>query len=184
MRNWFMLVLLISNSAATAADFSVLQPQQSSLAFISTQMGVPVEGEFKKFNARLVIDPNKPETGSAQIDIDLASIDVGNAEAHAEVVGPSWFDTAKYPRASFVSSKVTRIAAAHYEVAGKMTIRNVTREIKAPFTLEQRSDALIISGLFPLKRLDYGIGSGIWGDTDTVADEVQIRFRFTVAKKK
>ena len=87
MRNWFMLALLVSVSATTAADFSVLQPQQSSLAFISTQMGVPVEGEFKKFNARLVIDPNKPETGSAQIDIDLASIDVGNAEAHAEVVG-------------------------------------------------------------------------------------------------
>lgn len=184
MKTWLMLALLISSSAASAADFSVLQPQQSNLVFVSTQMGVPVEGEFKKFNARLLIDPGKPETGTAQIDIDLASIDVGNAEAHAEVIGPSWFDTAKYPRASFSSSKVTRIAAARYEVAGKMTIRNVTREIKAPFTLEQKSDVLIITGMFPLKRLDYGIGSGIWGDTDTVADEVQIRFRFTVAKKK
>lgn len=64
-----------------------------------------------------------------------------------------------------------------------MSIKGKTRDVKAPFTLQQNADTLIIEGLFPLKRLDYGIGSGVWGDTDTVADEVQIRFRFTVAKK-
>lgn len=37
--------------------------------------------------------------------------------------------------------------------------------------------------MFPIKRLDYGIGSGVWSDTDTVANEVQIRFHFAAAKK-
>ena len=55
--------------------------------------------------------------------------------------------------------------------------------IFAAFPLKQNADTLIIDGMFPLKRLDYGIGSGVWSDTGTVADEVQIRFHFAVAKK-
>jgi len=184
MRSLLLLALAIGASLATAADFTVLRPQQSSLAFVSKQMGVPVEGEFNKFDASLAIDPAKPESGTARIDIDVSSIDVGSQDAYTEVIGSSWFDTAKYPKASFVSSKVTRVAPGRYEVAGKMTIRNVTRDVKAPFTMEQKNDTLLIDGTFPINRLDYGIGSGIWGDTDTVANEVQIRFRFTVANKK
>lgn len=184
MRSLFLLALLLGAPLAVAADFSVLRPQQSSLAFVSKQMGVPVEGNFKKFDASLAIDPAKPEGGTARIDIDVTSIDVGSQDAYTEVMGASWFDSAKYPHASFVSSNVTRLAAGRYEVAGKMTIRNVTRDVKAPFTLEQKADLLVIDGTFPINRLDYGIGSGIWGDTDTVANEVQIHFRFTVANKK
>ncbi len=178
----FLLALALSS--AHAAEFSVLRPQQSNVTFISKQMGVPIDGTFNKFKASIAVDPAKPEQGKARIDIDIASIDVGSTEAYEEVTGPSWFDTAKYPNASFVSSKVSRTAAGRYEVAGKMTIRNVTREVKAPFTLEQQGDALVIDGTFPLKRLDYGIGSGMWSDTDTVADEVQIHFRFSLTNKK
>jgi polyisoprenoid-binding protein YceI len=178
----FLLALALGSAHAT--EFSVLRPQQSNVTFISKQMGVPIDGTFNKFNASLAVDPAKPEQGTARIEIDIASIDVGSTEAYAEVTGPSWFDTAKYPKASFVSSKVTRTAAGRYEVAGKMTIRNVTREVKAPFTLEQQGGVLVIDGTFPLKRLDYGIGSGMWSDTDTVADEVQVHFRFSLTNKK
>ena len=183
MRSLFLLALMFALPAAQAAEFAVLRPQQSSLVFVSRQMGVEVEGEFKRFKAVIAVDPARPENGKARIDIDIASIDVGGTEAYDEVTGKSWFDTASYPVASFVSGKVTRIAPGRYEVAGKMTIRNVTREITAPFTLQQKADVLVIDGVFPLKRLEYGIGSGIWRDTDTVADEVQVRFHLTVAAK-
>ncbi len=177
-------LLLTTVTLAGAADFTVFRPQQSNITFVSRQMGVPVDGSFKRFSASFAVDPAKPEQGRANIDIDLASIDVGSTEAYEEVIGSSWFDTARYPKASFVSSRVTRMTPGHYEVTGKMTIRNVTRELKASFTLDQRADTLVIDGMFPLKRLDYSIGSGEWGDTDTVADEVQIHFHFLVATKK
>lgn len=184
MRAILILALALFSHSVLAADFTVLRPQQSNVIFVSRQMGVPVEGSFKKFNALIAIDPAKLENGKAQIDIDLASIDVGSTEAYDEVIGTSWFDTAKYPNANFISSNVTRTAPGQFEVTGKMTIRNISREVKAPFTLEQKADTLVIDGIFPLKRLDYGIGSGMWSDTDTVADEVQIRFRLTVTNKK
>jgi len=182
MKNWIALLLLCIASPTIAAEFSVLRPQQSSVSFVSKQMGVPVEGSFRKFSANIRVDPAKPEQGRARIDIDLTSIDTGNDDANQEVAGRAWFDSKKYPTASFVSNQVKALGKGRYEVLGDMTIKGKTLKVRAPFTLEQKTGALIVVGNFPLKRLDYGIGSGIWGDTEVVADEVQLDFRFTLAQ--
>ncbi|BBI99066.1 polyisoprenoid-binding protein [Ferrigenium kumadai] len=176
-------LLLCTASLATAGEFTELDPRQSSISFVSKQMGVPVEGTFGKFTARVAVDPAKPETGTARIDIDLASIDTGNDDANEEVKGKAWFDIRNHPTAGFISSRVDNVGNGRYEVLGQMTIKGKTMSIRAPFTLTQQAGTLLIEGMFPLRRLDYGIGSGIWSDTDTVADEVQIRFRFTLTKK-
>lgn len=183
MKHLLIAPLLLAAPLASAAEFTVLRPQQSSVTFVSKQMGVPVEGSFRKFTARIAIDPARPEAGKAHIDIDLAGIDTGSAEADAEVAGKAWFDTKNHPVASFVSTGVRQTTKGSYEALGKMTIKGKTLDIRAPFTLRQSAGTLVIDGLFPIRRLDYGIGSGIWGDPDTVADEVQIRFRFTVSSK-
>lgn len=182
MKNWIALLLLCIASPAIAADFAVLRPQQSSVVFVSKQMGVPVEVSFRKFSANIRVDPAKAEQGKARIDIDLTSIDTGNDDANQEAAGKAWFDSKKYPTASFVSSQVKALGKGRYEVLGDMTIKGKTQKIRAPFTLEQKAGALVVAGSFPLKRLDYGIGSGIWGDTEVVADEVQLDFRFTLAQ--
>ncbi|MCR4298570.1 MAG: YceI family protein [Gallionella sp.] len=183
MKHWLTVALLLTASPASGAEFTVLHPQQSSITFVSTQMGVPVEGSFRKFTARIAVDPARPEAGTARIDIDLASIDTGIAEADEEVAGKKWFDTRNHPVASFVSSSVKQSDQGRYTASGKMTIKGKSLDVNAPFTLKQNTDTLTIDGMFPLKRLDYGIGTGIWSDTEVVADEVRIRFHFTVAKK-
>jgi len=177
-----LVASLLTALPASGAEFTVLHPQQSSITFVSTQMGVPVEGSFRKFTARIAVDPARPETGTARIDIDLASIDTGIVEADEEVAGKKWFDTQNHPIASFTSSGVGQSGKGRYEALGKLTIKGKSLGIKAPFTLKQNADTLVIDGVFPLKRLDYGIGTGIWSDTDTVADEVRIRFHFTLTK--
>jgi polyisoprenoid-binding protein YceI len=176
--------LLFAASLATAAEYTVLLPQQSSIAFVSKQMNVPVDGSFKKFTVQITVDPAKPESGKAHIEIDLASIDTGNAEADEEVAGKAWFDTKNYPVASFTSGGIVNTGKGQYQVAGKMTIKGKTVDIKAPITLRQAGSTLVIEGAFPIRRLDFNIGSGIWSDTSVVADEVQIKFSLTVATKK
>ena len=174
--------LLLAALPASGAEFTVLRPQQSSITFVSKQMGVPVEGSFRKFSARIAVDPAKPEGGTARIDIDLASIDTGMAEADAEVAGKAWFDTKNHPVASFVSGSVKPFGQGRYTASGKLSIKGKSLDVNAPFTLKQNADTLVIDGVFPLKRLDYGIGTGIWSDTEVVADEVRIHFHFTLTK--
>jgi len=184
MKRFLLIPLLLIALPASGTEFNVLLPQQSSITFVSRQMGVPVEGSFKKFAAQIAVNPAKPEAGTARIDIELASIDTGSAEADEEVAGKAWFDTKNHPTASFISGSISSLGKGRYEVLGKMTLKGKTLDIKAPFTLKQDADTLVLDGQFPLKRLDYGIGSGVWSDTSVVADEVQIRFRFVVAVKK
>lgn len=161
---------------ANATDYSNVQLDKSSITFVSKQMSVPVEGVFKKFSAHMRINPAKPEAGMAHIEIDLASIDAGSAEANDEVKGKSWFSVAEYPKAEFVSSAVKSLGGGKFEAAGKMTIKGKTLEVRAPFMLKEDKGGVNIDGVFTLKRLDFGIGSGLWSDTSVVADEVQIKF--------
>ncbi len=175
--------LLFLCTLANAAEFKVLRPQQSGVTFVSRQMGVPVEGTFNKFTANIVLDPAKPEQGKARIDIDLASIDTGNTEVNMEVVGKDWFDAKTYPTAGFVSTAVKPLGQGRYAAQGQLTLKGKTQDTQAIFTMEQQADLLTLAGSFTLKRLVYGIGSGIWSDTDTVADEVQVRFRFAITRQ-
>ncbi len=106
MRYLLIVPLLFCASPVLGAEFTVLRPQQSSITFVSKQMGVPVEGNFRKFAARIAVDPARLEAGTAHIDIELASIDTGNTEVDTEVAGKAWFDTKNHPVASFVSGGV------------------------------------------------------------------------------
>jgi len=180
MKALFTAIFLLLAGNTHAADYSKVQPGQSSIKFVSRQMGVPVEGVFKKFSAHVRIDPVRPEKAAAHIEIELASIDAGSAEANEEVMGKNWFDVTAFPKAEFVSGPVKALGAGKYEASGKMSIKGKTMEMRAPFTLKEEKGALNIDGIFTLKRLDFGIGSGLWSDTSVVADEVQIKFHFVV----
>lgn len=178
----FALAALLGGLALTplagAAEFNAVQADKSSLGFVYKQMGVPVEGRFRKFAARISFDPAKPTAARAALDVDLAGIDAGSAEANDEVAGKAWFDAKNHPQARFVSSAVKALGGNRYEVAGTMTIKGRSREISAPFTLTPQGNNALLEGSFVLKRADFAIGEGMWADFGTVANEIQITFRF------
>ncbi len=170
-------VLAAFPASALATEYKAVLPERSAITFVSRQMNVPVEGKFGKFNASLSFDPARPEASRAQIEVALASIDAGSAEANDEVKSKNWFDVANFPVARFVSTSLKPLGGDRYQVTGKLTIKGRTGEVSAPFTLKQQGRDAWLEGGFTLKRLQYGIGGGVWSDTDTVADDVQIRFR-------
>ncbi len=180
MKKIILLVVMLLPQLASAAEFSKVQADKSTITFVSKQMSVPVEGAFKKFTAQVRINPAKPEAGKAHIEIDSASIDAGGAEANEEVKGKSWFNVAEFPKAEFVSSSVKSLGGGKFEAAGKMTIKGKSMQMRAPFTMQEEKGVLNIDGVFTLKRLEFGIGSGLWSDTSVVADEVQIKFHLVL----
>ena len=168
---------------AGAAELGPIQADKSRLAFVSKQMGVPVEGEFRKFAVQMSFDPAKPEAGKAQIEIDMASIDAGSAEANEEVVGKNWFNVKQFPKASFVSSSVKALGGNKYEVAGQLSIKGKTQDVLVPATFTAQGSSGVFDGGFTIRRGDFSIGEGSWAKFDIVANEVQIKFRITAASK-
>lgn len=169
-----VMALVLLAWPAFAVDYNRVQMGASSIRFVSKQMGVPVKGAFGKFAAQISFNPDKPQAARVVIDIDMASIDAGGTEANQEVAGKNWFAVKQFPTAHFESSSITALGGNRYQVAGKLTIRNITREVSAPFVFRNG----VFEGRYVVKRLDYGIGQGVWADVGTVADEVEVRFNF------
>ena len=166
--------------AAPAAAQQKLIAAQSEIAFTSKQMGVPVDGKFKKFDAQVAFDPKKPEAAKISFVIDLASVSLGAAETEAEVFKPDWFSTKLFPQATFASTAVKGAGAGKFEVAGKLTLKGVSRDVVVPVAINQTAGNTTAIGSFTMKRLDFKIGDGDWGDTSLVANDVLVKFRLNL----
>ncbi|HWQ39449.1 MAG TPA: YceI family protein [Burkholderiales bacterium] len=171
------LLCLAAAGLPLLAQAQTIDYARSEIVFISTQMNVPVEGRFRKFTAQIRFDPKNLAASQAQIEVDLGSVDTGSEEADSEVKKKGWFNLAAFPTAKFVSTGVRQLGPDRFEAQGKLTIKGITRDITAPFTVKKSGTATAYEGGFTLLRLQFKIGEGVWSDTDTVADEVQVRFR-------
>ena len=168
-------------AAAQTPPAAKLLPAQSEIVFTSRQMGVPVEGRFRRFDAQVAFDPRQPEAGRVTLTVDLASVAMGAAESEAEVAKPGWFNTAAFPQASFQSGAIKAAGPGRFEMAGKFTLKGQTRELTVPVSLAQAGGQSVASGSFVVKRLDYRIGDGDWADTSLVANDVQVRFKLALS---
>jgi polyisoprenoid-binding protein YceI len=171
----------LAGAAAPACAQQKLLPAQSQITFVSKQMGVPVEGQFKRFDAQVAFDPKKPEAATIALGIDLASVSLGVAETEAELAKPDWFASKQFPQASFQSTAVKPLGGGKFDVAGKLSLKGTSRDIVVPVTLAQAGASTTATGAFTLKRLDFRIGEGDWKDTSMVANDVQVKFKLTLA---
>ena len=181
MKSFPSLVLLGMLLAGPApAQPLQLIAAQSEIAFTTRQMGVPVEGRFERFTAQVSIDPKRPEQGSVRFAIDTGSARFGAAETEAEVKKPVWLNVAAFPQAVFQSSAIKAVGAGRFDVAGKLTIKGLAREVTVPVQLAQAGGSGTAGGAFTLKRLEFKVGEGEWSDTSLVADDVQVRFKLAL----
>ena len=171
--------LLAAHGGAAAQS---LDAARSRMGITFKQMNVPVDAAFKTFRAQVAFDAAKPQEAKANIEIDLASFDMGAAEYNAEVRKKEWFNTATYPTATFVANGARPIAPGRFEVPGKLTLKGRTQDVVAPVTVRTEGGVQIFEGQLPIKRLAFGIGDGEWKDTTMVADEVLIKFRVATTR--
>lgn len=172
---------LVAAAAPAFAQQQKLLPAQSEIAFTSRQMGVPVEGRFRKFDAQIAFDPKKPEAARIDFTVELGSASLGSAETEAELVKPLWFNVAQFPTARFASTSVKPLGGSRFEVAGKLTIKNQTRDVVVPVALASSGATTTATGSFVLKRLEFRIGENEWADTSMVANDVQVRLKLALA---
>ena len=181
-KHWHQATALALGSLllAGAAQAQQLLPEQSSVEFVSKQMGVPVSGRFTRFEGDIRFDPEQPQDASIALSIDTDSATLGIKETDAELPKPEWFNVLKFPQARFVSSSVKATGDNSYEVAGELSIKGQSHPVTVPVELQRDGDQGTASGEFTIERLGFGIGDGDWADTSMVANEVQVRFKLVL----
>ena len=178
------IALLSALSLATAAhavEYTQVQPEKSQITFAYQQMGVAMQGAFKKFSGQLRFDPAAPAAAKSTIEVELASVDTGSSEGDTEVATKTWFDTKAFPRARFESGSVKALGGNKYEVAGKLTIKGKTVDVVVPATFTAQGKTGVFEGRLTIRRGDFSIGEGAWKAFDIVANDVMIQFRLTAA---
>lgn len=173
-------MLAVAALAGAAEPMAKLVPGYGQIVFVTKQMGVPVEGAFTKFDAQIAFDPQKPEGGTVAMQIDTGSATLGVPQSDAELPKAPWFDTTRFPKASFQSSKIKALGGGRFEIAGRLTIKGITQELVVPVAITQSAGQSVATGGFTIQRLAFKIGEGEWSDTSMVGDDVQVRFKLVL----
>lgn len=172
-----IVTCLLTSPFALATNFTKIDSSKSQITFTSKQMGVNVNGKFKKYDATLKLDSEKIESGTGSLTIELASIDTGSKEGNDEVQGKNWFNVKTYPTARFELKSIKNLGDGKVSLTGDLTIKGKVKPLMSNAVMKLMGNAATLDGQFTFKRLDYNIGEGTWGDVDVVANEVQIHYQ-------
>lgn len=169
----------VAAAPAAPAHF-VLEPSKSLLRFQFVQAGANNSGRFGKYTADVLFSNENLPASKINVAVDITSLDTGDQERDDTLKGADLFDVKKYREARFVSTKIVSTGQARYEAQGKLTIRNVTKDVKLPITfqtkVEQGKTMGYLTGRTTIKRLEYGVGQGEWKSTEWVNDDVSVTF--------
>jgi polyisoprenoid-binding protein YceI len=180
---WPLAVLtMLLAAVATAAPLPTytLDAAKSALEFGFVQAGAQNKGRFPKFAVNFSFADENLATSRLDVTVDVGALDTADQERDDTLKGADLFNVAKFPKAHYVATQISKSAAGAYEAAGTLTLRGVARAQRVPFTLrsatEQGRRVLYMTGKTLIKRLDFGVGQGDWKSTEWVGNEVTVTF--------
>ncbi len=126
------LTLLLATGSTLAAD-SYQMDTKGAHAFIQFKikhLGFSwLLGRFDKFEGMFTLDEKNIENSSVNVTIDVASLDSNHAERDKHLRGKDFFNVAKFPNASFKSTKVEKTGDKTAKITGDFTLKGVTKPI-------------------------------------------------------
>ena len=175
MRKLALILALFVVSASTvhAKEWQV-DYAHSRLSFVGDQNGEKFQGGFKKFDAKIALDPEHVEAGSISVTVDTASAYAGSSDRDELLPQKDWFDTSKFPQAQFVTTSLRKIGEEKYQAEATLTIKGITRSVSLPFTLVLEGDHWHAQGKVALMRTDFDLGQGMFANEAYVKHAVDV----------
>jgi len=187
MRQWmgWVVVAAIAGgalaSSAHGADYVALP--ESTLGFSASFQGESFDGKFARFTPQIRFDPAKLATSRFDVRIQLASANTRNDERDQMLRSSEFFDIATQPEARFIATRFRALGGNRYAADGTLTLHGVSKPVALNFTWTAGAKT-VLSGEATLKRLDFGVGTGDWADTELLPNEVRVKTRLALVIPK
>lgn len=147
-----------SPAAAAQGTKYLITPQNSKIEFVGSQVTGHHNGSFQDFSGQIDYTGNV-EQSRVNITIKTDSITADAADLTKHLKTADFFDVAKYPEATFVSTaiKAGGEKGASHTVTGNLTLHGVTKSITFPATIAVTPDLASVDADFSINRKDFGI---------------------------
>ena len=158
-------IATLSSSAFAIPETFLIDGTHTFPRFSYNHLGYSKQlSRFNKTTGKIVLD-KEAKTGSVDVTIDMKSVDTGSDIFNGHIQGEDFFDTEKYPTATFKSTKVHFGGDKPISVDGNLTIKGVRKPVTLSIDSFQlmahpmlKKDAIGANASIKIKRTDFNAG--------------------------
>ncbi|MFZ6010771.1 MAG: YceI family protein [Bacteroidota bacterium] len=165
----FILALFFLQLEVRAQTF-VPDDKESQVVFKIRNFGATVAGTFKGLKGNIHFDTTVVSNSKFDVTLDAKTVDTGIGMRDNHLRKKEYFGVDEFPRIRFLSTKVVSTKAGQGLITGLLTIKNITKEIRFPFTYAVKSGRPEFHAEFRLNRRDFSVGGG----SISLSDEVTL----------
>jgi polyisoprenoid-binding protein YceI len=186
----------VAGSAASTALDDVsghydLDVVHSRLGFVARHaMITKVRGSFAEFEGSFNLDARNWPASTAQVTIQVSSINTGNEQRDGHLRTNDFFDATNYPQITFTSTRVEQTAEDTFAVTGDLTIKGTTRPVTVDFVYTGSAvdpygnTRTGFEGISTINRSDFNITFNATLETGGVLVSDKITLEFDVSAIK
>ena len=175
-----LAAMLLASTTLFAQTKWAVDKAHAKIGFTVTHMMLSeVDGNFKKFDARIISSKEDFTDAVFEITIDAASINTDNEARDNDLKGDHFLDVAKYPQITFKSTSIEKIDAKNYKLNGNLTMHGVTKPVTLNLTLNGTGKSMMthkpVAGFKvtgTINRTDFGVGTA---PAAMVSDKIELR---------
>lgn len=173
-----------------AAGTYVLDPTHTRIGFVARHLMVTkVRGSFGEFAGSITIGEDAKDS-TAEATIQTAAINTGVADRDTHLRSGDFLEAEKYPQITFRNARVLSQDGAKFQVAGDLTIKNVTREVVLDVELDGvakdpwGNEKLAVTASTEIDREDFGMTWNVALETGGVLVSKKIRIEIEAQAAK
>jgi polyisoprenoid-binding protein YceI len=128
-------VLSLAASSQAAVEVYKIDATHSSINYSLRHILSKYTSSFTKLSGEITVDRDNLEKSSVTATIDVANLTTDSEGRDKHIKSPDFFDTAKFPTATFKSKSWKKTGENTFDVTGDLTIKDVTKEVVLKTTL-------------------------------------------------
>jgi polyisoprenoid-binding protein YceI len=163
----------------------VISPENSKVEFVAAKVTRSHNASFKLFGGAINLVGSSVQDSRVTIDIDTASVVTDEGDLTKHLKTPDFFDVARYPKATFSSTKIepSSAAGATHNVTGNFELHGIKKSITFPAIIQVVPDSVSVDADFAINRKDFGLLFPGKAD-DLIRDGVVIKLTLKVPRAK
>lgn len=175
----YIIYFLLFLSHPVMAQRYLPEDVTSAVEFQIHNFGLEVNGTFKGLNGVIQFNPANLSASSFIVSVDVITVNTDNSTRDKHLRGNDYFDAARFAKIIMKSERIGKsLTPGYYVFFGKLNIKGVEKDISFPFTTITEPNGMRFSGIFKIKRRDFGVGG-----RSTLSNELTVKLN-VFAKKE